>query len=296
MARIVGTYNRAYNNEVTIPAPIDARTLVETYEDLTTLSNWVTSDNRFIAFNGLVVSVTDVNDKTNTRNGLYLLFDPNADPANWEDPDVTKKENWHKLADMSDLASFVEKLSLFETKLNNLADTELFQKINTIADLPKDFASEDFNPNITYYIYSSDTNKLITYRYVKEIPGYMRASEAGSSTNISRVEINSAGELVIYYSDGTSNTAGTVVGRDGSTTAIKIGDTIYTHTNGVIELPGFATIDYVDAKFVTKEDLEKANYATKDYVEDSIEDSFTDFTESFKTTVLWGGDSNPLDD
>jgi hypothetical protein len=83
----------------------------------------------------------------------------------------------------------------------------------------------------------------------------------GSLVSISRAEINEAGELVLYYTDGSSANLGKVVGKDGDpgvpgdpgkeglTTAVKIGDLVYTQKDGMIELPNFVNKDYVDNKF-----------------------------------------------
>lgn len=101
MARIPGTFTRNYNNEVTIQAPIDARTLVGSYADLTAEENWIDKDGYSIAFNGLVVSVADLNDPS--KNGIYYLFDPKANPDEWIDPDVKNAENWHKISDSAEL-------------------------------------------------------------------------------------------------------------------------------------------------------------------------------------------------
>lgn len=71
----------------------------------------------------------------------------------------------------------------------------------------------------------------------------------GSGKSAIKAEINTDGELVIYYSDNTSESLGKVIGRDGLTTAIKVGDEVFTHESGTISLPDFATMDYVDNVF-----------------------------------------------
>jgi len=59
-----------------------------------------------------------------------------------------------------------------------------------------------------------------------------------------------------------------VDGKDGLTTAIKIGETTYEHVDGVITLPVFASEDFVknaiaEAELADK-DVDLSNYATKD--------------------------------
>ena len=280
--------------------PFDAKSLVKTYADLISESTWqVTVENKTfsIAYNGMITSVWK--DTDSTKNGVYVLHDPDA--SQFKAPVVTNEAYWHKIAKVADLTSFVEKMDLFESKLSSFADLDLFQKIDSINDLPTDFSTEDFNPNITYYTYDTATEKLTTYIFVKELPGYKcvtgESSSVSTGRSISKVEINEAGELIIYYSDNTTSNVGKVVGREGGIAAIQIGTTEYiADASGTIVLPNFATVEYVDAKFVTKEELLAADYATKTHVENRIEDSFDDFTESLKTIVLFGGDANPEND
>ena len=281
--------------------PFDAKSIVKTYDDLLLETTWKSKTDNITAYNGMVVAVWL--DKTdNDRNGVYYLYDKNVltnptaayiVPA----PDVTNPDNWHKIAGVSDLTALIEKLNLFEAKLEKLSDIELFKKIDSVKDLPDDFTAEDFNPNITYYTYEPATEKLITYVYVKSLPGYKCISTGDVSVSISKVEVNDDGELIVYYSNGSTSNLGSVIRRDETAISIKIGDTEYiADTSGVIDLYGVATIEYVDAKFVTKEELQKADYASKAHVADSIEDSFDQSTESLKTIVLYGGDADPIDD
>jgi hypothetical protein len=58
----------------------------------------------------------DINDKE--RSGLYYLFDPNADPNEWEDPNVSEKiegtdefKNWHKLGTLGEIINLEEILN-----------------------------------------------------------------------------------------------------------------------------------------------------------------------------------------
>jgi hypothetical protein len=98
----------------------------------------------------------------------------------------------------------------------------------------------------------------------------------GLVNNLIYVEINEAGELVAYYADSTSEVLGVVVGKDGKdgrdgidgkdgrdgkdgkdgkdglVTSIKIDSKTYTHTNGLITLPSFTTVDYVNTVIAKK--------------------------------------------
>lgn len=263
--------------------PFDAKTLVKTFAELTDETTWQNSNGDNLAYNGMTVAVWRERNEDAYKNGIYFLHDGTTKRI----PDVTQEANWHKLADLGSLTSLTETLA---TRLTALENVELFKKIASESELPKDFSSDNFNPNITYYTYNAETSKFNTFIFDKSISSYICTTPSVSSISIARVEINSNDELVVYYTDGTSVVLGNVVGRDGLTTAIKIGESLYTHNNGIIELPNFVTIDYVDEKlknYVTKDILE--GYATKDYVEDT-------FTESLKAVVLNGGDADPNDD
>jgi hypothetical protein len=68
---------------------------------------------------------------------------------------------------------------LLESQINELKDRldtldslELYQKIESEYDLPTNFESEDFNPNITYYVQIDDRN-VRTYVFDKGAQSYM---------------------------------------------------------------------------------------------------------------------------
>ena len=69
--------------------------------------------------------------------------------------------------------------ALLEVQINELKDRldtlesfELYQKIESEYDLPTNFDSEDFNPNITYYVQLDDRN-IRTYVFDKGAKAYM---------------------------------------------------------------------------------------------------------------------------
>lgn len=69
--------------------------------------------------------------------------------------------------------------ALLEVQINELKDRldalesfELYQKIESEYDLPTNFDSEDFNPNITYYVKLDDRN-IRTYVFDKGAQAYM---------------------------------------------------------------------------------------------------------------------------
>lgn len=134
--------------------------------------------------------------------------------------------------------------------------------------------------------------------------------QPGNGISIDNIEINTAGELVIYYTDGTSANLGRVVGvdgKDGAAISIKIGDVVYSQTDGIIELPNFATKTFVEqaileAEFGDKE-IDLNNYVTKDDIKGFITEVPSEYiTESEldakgylqvnKTFILHGGSAN----
>ena len=64
------------------------------------------------------------------------------------------------------------------------------------------------------------------------------------------------GELYFVFSDDTEESLGIVVGDDGLTTTIKVGETVYEHTDGVIELPSFITNDQLVDSYYTKDQVD----------------------------------------
>jgi hypothetical protein len=128
MARVKGTHVRDYNNEVVVRKPIDARTLVPSYNDLLLKDNWVKDGTtQVIAYNGLVVSVANTSDTS--KNGIYFLFDPNCTTA-LKSPDVTNEANWHKIGENSDLGDLVDRLEQLESDVSDIG--ELPSRINEL--------------------------------------------------------------------------------------------------------------------------------------------------------------------
>jgi hypothetical protein len=101
--------------------PLDPRTTVKTYSDLLKTSTWTTKVNNtdaFVAYNGMIVAVW-LNTADATKNGLYLLYDPKVN-STIKRADVTIEENWHKLAELSDLAAITDQLSAISEELTGV--------------------------------------------------------------------------------------------------------------------------------------------------------------------------------
>lgn len=73
--------------------------------------------------------------------------------------------------------SFELTLTTLKQDVETLKATELFKKIQYEYELPTDFDSAEFNPNVTYYIVTGDVtaeNPVVsTYIFDSTIPGYI---------------------------------------------------------------------------------------------------------------------------
>ena len=95
--------------------PLDAKALVKTYAELLNPDTWIVSGSDIAAYNGMITSVWLNKDDT-TKNGIYYLFDPTITSA-LKAPDVTNEANWHKLAEMHELADFSTRIAAIEAEL-----------------------------------------------------------------------------------------------------------------------------------------------------------------------------------
>lgn len=92
--------------------PLDAKSLVRTYADMLSVTTWqVDTDGRKVngAYNGLVTAVW-LNKTDTSKNGIYYLHDASV-TSTLGIPDVTKAENWHKVAELSDLTDLLAKIA-----------------------------------------------------------------------------------------------------------------------------------------------------------------------------------------
>jgi hypothetical protein len=217
--------------------------------------------------------------------------------------------------DSENLAELESAVGVLQDEINAIKEFKLFKKLTDVSELPS-IDSEDFNSNITYYIQQPDSNIITTYIFDTTTNKYLCLNNVvdNECVSLDRAEINADGELVLYYSNGDISTLGHVVGtdgKDGLVTSIKIGDKIYKHNEGLIELPNFATEEFVrDAitsaqlngsevdlsAYAKKEDLE--GLASEDYVEDFVEEKLAtlELPEMPSKIILLGGDATPEDD
>lgn len=83
MARNKGIAGFSANFEPQMAAPLDARLIVDTVDDLTKPSTWMANDDSIYIYKGIIVSV--VNDPTPENNVPYCLVDSDyTDDENWK--------------------------------------------------------------------------------------------------------------------------------------------------------------------------------------------------------------------
>ena len=86
--------------------PLDAKAVVETYDDLKRVATWHNKEETNTAYNGMVVSVwrdtSGEASESGVKNGVYYLHDSKAKTI-YTAPDVTQDSNWHKLSTLADL-------------------------------------------------------------------------------------------------------------------------------------------------------------------------------------------------
>ena len=101
MATIVSTNNYKYTGK----GPLDAKSLVKTYDQLLKLATWTYTDpetakESFIAYNGMMVAVWL--DEDTSKNGIYFLHDPAVTNIT-KKPTITNPANWHKMGGLGGL-------------------------------------------------------------------------------------------------------------------------------------------------------------------------------------------------
>lgn len=130
MARQFGAQDVTTNYEIQVRKPFDARTLVTSYGDLLTKSNWIKegTESQIVAYNGMIVAVADTSDTS--KNGIYFLFDVEC-TTYLKSPDVTNEANWIKVGETTDISDFVARISNIEEELVDFDDriTELENKV-----------------------------------------------------------------------------------------------------------------------------------------------------------------------
>ena len=211
MARFKGHTNIGIVYNPTHFAPLDTRMLVGRYSDLTDRSNWVPKGYTEVsAYNGMIVSVGS--DPDLSKNGLYRLFDKN-NPGPDDIPDVTKKENWYKVSDISELGMY-----------QKLHDDSLVTDDKTISGAINEIAK-------------SSTKVIVEGQRVLEFDADSKFDKSGGTIT---------GDLEV---EGNLYVVGTTVTKDTET--IRVKDNIIVANSDGVELDeksGFAIkTDYVNS-------------------------------------------------
>jgi hypothetical protein len=102
--------------------PIDAKSLVKTYAELSDVNTWtidIDGKNTLIAYNGMITAVyldRDADKNLTDKNGIYFLFDSKTNTG-VKKPDVTNEANWHRICDNSEINNFTTRLANIESEL-----------------------------------------------------------------------------------------------------------------------------------------------------------------------------------
>lgn len=133
-ATLTNTYNVDYY------APLDTRMLVPSYADLIVEENWLINGESN-AYNGMIVAVgtdTDV-----SKIGIYYLFD-SANPKAKDVPDVTNYDNWHKIAELSELNVLADRITAIENATPGTTGVTEEQLSNAINALRTEIAESGY--------------------------------------------------------------------------------------------------------------------------------------------------------
>jgi hypothetical protein len=129
--RVLGAVTRDSNYEVSIKKPLDARSLVKTYDDLLNINNWVNANGNPIVYNGMIVAVW-LNTADISKNGIYFLHDSSVTSAKGT-PDVTKETNWHKIGGIEALPSIADQVTTLQSELETIkSDVDDLQDSATV--------------------------------------------------------------------------------------------------------------------------------------------------------------------
>ena len=90
----------------TSKSPLDYKALIQNYSKLISEATW-TVDGAFVAYNGMITAVWCDSDAT--KNGVYFLLDPEVKSTRGT-PKVTVEDNWHKLAEISEITALANSI------------------------------------------------------------------------------------------------------------------------------------------------------------------------------------------
>ncbi len=176
MARILGSTNRDSNYEVRVRKPLDARSIVQTYADLTTESNWIASNGTPVAYNGMIVAVWL--DPDPTLNGIYFLHDSTVTTLKAV-PKTTEAANWHRLGGVENLPGLTDQLKAIQEDLETVKnDVEDLQDSATVVKDTKSAFPEIGVPGKIYVA----TKEAMTYVWYNN--DYLPVGDGGDNSEI----------------------------------------------------------------------------------------------------------------
>lgn len=192
MARVVGSFNKDTNYEVSIRKPIDARIVVPSYADLTTESNWVNEAGKSVVYNGLVVAVVDTTDIE--HSGVYYFYDVSFSAL--KGGTVTNIDNWIKLCTLDELNSLKTRVETLEglkgvtqEQLNTAIEalrTEIAEAGYLTADSLNGYATETFvRDEISKLSIPEDTSSRVSD--LESGLASLTSTVAGHSTDIKNI-------------------------------------------------------------------------------------------------------------
>lgn len=192
MARVVGSFNKDTNYEVSIRKPIDARIVVPSYADLTTESNWLNEAGKSIVYNGLIVAVVDTTDIE--HSGVYYFYDVSFSAL--KGGTVTNIDNWIKLCTLDELNSLKTRVETLEG-LNGVTQEQLTTAIEALrteiaeagyltADSLNGYATETFvRDEISKLSIPEDTSSRVSD--LESGLASLTSTVAGHSTDIKNI-------------------------------------------------------------------------------------------------------------
>ena len=156
--------------------PLDSKALVKTYVELLNTETW-TVDGKVAAYNGMVTAVWLNKDDT-SKNGIYLLHDPNCTSA-LKTPDVTVETNWHKLGGIDNLPGLADQISAIQADLEKVkSDVDELQDSATVVKESRDQFPETGLPGKIYVAMKEATT------YVWYNGDYLPVGDGGDNDEI----------------------------------------------------------------------------------------------------------------
>lgn len=157
--------------------PLDAKALVQTYQQLISVSTW-TEGNSIIAYNGMITAVWG--DSDNSRNGVYFLHDASVKTQfSVKAETITNEANWHKLGGLNDLPGLTEQITTIQTELNNIKSN--VDDLQDSATVVVNLKSELPKPGVPGKIYVV-TDEAMTYVWYNG--DYLPVGDGGDNDEI----------------------------------------------------------------------------------------------------------------